>query len=103
MTEPEAARAIDQVSDALSYLHDNNTIHRDIKPENVVMVMGVAKVCDLGWATFDGGVMHGTFCGTLDYVSPEMKDRGEYGNSVDLWSLGVMTFELLVGFPPFKQ
>jgi serine/threonine protein kinase len=47
--------------------------------------------------------MRRTFCGTLDYVSPEMKDKGEYNTSVDLWSIGVLTFELLAGFPPHKK
>ena len=46
--------------------------------------------------------MKKTFCGTLDYLSPEMKDKGEYTTSVDLWSIGVLTFELLAGFGPFK-
>lgn len=47
--------------------------------------------------------MKTTFCGTLDYVSPEMKDIGSYGSSVDIWSLGVLTFELLTGCAPFKD
>lgn len=47
--------------------------------------------------------MRKTFCGTLDYVSPEMKDVGEYTMNVDLWSLGVLTFELLTGFTPHKK
>lgn len=47
--------------------------------------------------------MRSTFCGTLDYVSPEMKDKGQYNTSVDLWSIGVLTFELLAGFPPHKK
>lgn len=47
--------------------------------------------------------MKKTFCGTLDYISPEMKDKGEYTTTVDLWSIGVLTFELLTGFPPYKK
>lgn len=47
--------------------------------------------------------MKKTFCGTLDYVSPEMKDKGEYSFHVDLWSIGVLTFELLTGSVPFKE
>lgn len=47
--------------------------------------------------------MKTTFCGTLDYLSPEMKDRGIYDNSVDVWSIGVLTFELLTGNPPYKN
>lgn len=64
----------------------------------------MAKLCDFGWAAvLDHSHMLRTFCGTLDYVSPEMKDVGEYNHSVDLWSIGVLTFELLAGFPPYKH
>jgi len=47
--------------------------------------------------------MKRTYCGTLDYVSPEMKDEGKYTSKVDLWSLGVLTFELLTGNAPFRE
>ena len=47
--------------------------------------------------------MKRTFCGTLDYLSPEMKDKGEYDSSVDIWSLGVLTYELLLGESPCKK
>jgi serine/threonine protein kinase len=47
--------------------------------------------------------MKSTFCGTLDYVSPEMKDKGQYSSQVDLWSLGVLTYELITGQAPFKE
>lgn len=47
--------------------------------------------------------MKTTFCGTLDYLSPEMKEKGQYDNSVDIWSVGVLTFELLTGFPPYRK
>ena len=47
--------------------------------------------------------MKTTFCGTLDYLSPEMKQGEQYDNSVDIWSLGVLTFELLVGSAPYKK
>jgi serine/threonine protein kinase len=63
----------------------------------------VAKLCDFGWAAVLDNQMKRTFCGTLDYVSPEMKDVGEYNESVDLWSVGVLAFELLAGFPPYRH
>jgi serine/threonine protein kinase len=50
-------------------------------------------LCDFGWAgIFDQKNMKTTFCGTLDYVSPEMKDKGAYNSTVDLWSIGVLAF-----------
>lgn len=94
---------MDEVISAVAYLHGEKILHRDIKPENIVMSLGVPKLCDFGWAAFDDTLMHHTFCGTLDYVSPEMKDLGRYNHSIDIWSIGVLTFELLAGFPPFKQ
>jgi serine/threonine protein kinase len=54
--------------------------------------MGVAKLCDFGWAAHHKETPLTTFCGTLDYLSPEMKDTGEYSSSVDTWSIGVMGF-----------
>lgn len=47
--------------------------------------------------------MKTTFCGTLDYVSPQMKDKGAYSSTVDLWSIGVLAFQLLIGYAPFKD
>ncbi len=62
------------------------------------------KLCDFGWAApLAGTDIRSTFCGTLDYVSPEMKDKGEYGLNIDIWSLGILTFELLTGIPPLKD
>ena len=92
-------------------MHKNQIAHRDIKPENIVITADVIvpfmqdnmKLCDFGWSSMFENEMKKTFCGTLDYVSPEMKDIGEYTVSVDLWSIGVLTFELLVGYPPYKK
>lgn len=70
MSDKETSQCIDQVTDALIYLHSNKIIHRDIKPENIVLTFDVPKLCDFGWATFNANQMHSTFCGTLDYVSP---------------------------------
>lgn len=61
------------------------------------------KLCDFGWSAFYGKEMKKTFCGTLDYLSPEMKGGDSYDNSVDIWAIGVLTFELLTGVAPFKK
>ena len=61
------------------------------------------KICDFGWSSYCDDGMKKTFCGTLDYISPQMKDKGAYTTSVDLWSIGVLTFELLTGIPPYRS
>lgn len=67
-------------------------------------IQNTVKLCDFGWAGIvDYKGMKTTFCGTLDYVSPEMKDKGCYTSKVDLWSIGVLTFELLTGIAPFRD
>lgn len=60
------------------------------------------KLCDFGYASsFSRKKMSKSFCGTLDYVSPEMVEDKPYDNSVDVWSVGVLTYELIVGHAPF--
>ena len=62
------------------------------------------KILDFGWATsFSQEQDHTTVCGTPDYISPEMKDIGKHDWRVDLWSLGVLFYELVVGEPPYKK
>lgn len=106
-TEPDAANIVRQVVDGVCYLHRNGVAHRDLKPEN--LLVGGAnedeiKIADFGLSKSFGGGPEArleTSCGTPDYVAPEVL-RGEvYNHSVDLWSIGVITYILLCGFPPF--
>jgi aurora kinase len=60
----------------------------------------VAKLCDFGWAAPING-RRTTYCGTFDYASPEIIEGKDYDQNVDLWSLGVMTFEMMTGQLPF--
>lgn len=81
-------------------MHQNLIAHRDIKPENIVMSHGVCKLCDFGWATICDD-RRKTYCGTFDYASPQILEGVEYDEKVDLWCLGILTYELLVGKAPF--
>ena len=108
-TEAEAAVVIRSVASALSYLHSIGIVHRDLKPENLLYVSAEAnsdlKITDFGLAKYRSlrerseGMI--TACGTPGYVSPEMLRHERYGQSTDLWSLGVILYVILCGFPPF--
>ena len=78
-------------------------IHRDIKPENLLLDMkGDLKIADFGWSVHAPSSRRATMCGTLDYLPPEMVEGGSHDEKVDLWSLGVLCYEFLVGSPPFE-
>ncbi|CAK88959.1 unnamed protein product (macronuclear) [Paramecium tetraurelia] len=88
----------------IDYLHKKNIIHRDLKPENLLLdKSGNIKVCDFGWSaeTTQNGVRR-TFCGTLDYMAPEMLTNQPYSFSLDIWCLGILLYELIHGYAPFK-
>ena len=101
-----AAQFIKEISLAVHYLHSLNPpiIHRDIKPENILLdTKNRAKLCDFGWSNvFDTSIeKRQTYCGTPEYLAPEMITREGHGCSVDIWGLGVLLYELLTGFSPF--
>lgn len=88
---------------ALLYLHRKHVIHRDIKPENLLLGShGELKISDFGWSVHAPKSRRNTICGTLDYLAPEMVEGREHSSQVDLWSLGVLCYEFLVGKPPFE-
>lgn len=85
------------------YLHRNGIAHRDIKPENVLVWDGMVKLCDFGWATDCRNSLRRTFCGTYDYISPEVLENKLHSIEVDIWAIGILTYELLTGTVPFKN
>jgi aurora kinase, other len=106
--EWKAAHYIAQMAAALRYLHKKHVMHRDIKPENILLgIHGEIKISDFGWSVHAPNNRRQTMCGTLDYLPPEMLKPGStdnfYNEKVDLWSLGVLTYEFLVGEAPFED
>ncbi|KAM4612543.1 aurora kinase A [Polymixia lowei] len=101
--EERSATYIMELADALNYCHSKKVIHRDIKPENLLLgANGELKIADFGWSVHTPSSRRSTLCGTLDYLPPEMIEGRTHDEKVDLWSLGVLCYEFLVGSPPFE-
>uniref|UniRef100_A0AAZ3RAP6 Protein kinase domain-containing protein n=1 Tax=Oncorhynchus tshawytscha TaxID=74940 RepID=A0AAZ3RAP6_ONCTS len=105
-TEMDASRLIKQVLNAVNYLHDMGIVHRDLKPENLLYYNphdeAKIMISDFGLSKMEGtGDVMATACGTPGYVAPEVLAQKPYSKAVDCWSIGVIAYILLCGYPPF--
>lgn len=98
--EQRIATYITELANALSYCHSKRVIHRDIKPENLLLGSNAElKSTDFGWSAHAPSSRRTTLCGTVDYGPPDMIEGRMHDEKVDLWSLGVLCYEFLVGIP----
>ncbi|XP_032314311.1 MAP kinase-activated protein kinase 3 isoform X1 [Camelus ferus] len=104
-TEREAAEIMRDIGTAIQFLHSQNIAHRDVKPENLLYTSkekdAVLKLTDFGFAKETTQNALQTPCYTPYYVAPEVLGPEKYDKSCDMWSLGVIMYILLCGFPPF--
>ncbi|XP_064795849.1 calcium/calmodulin-dependent protein kinase type 1D-like isoform X1 [Oncorhynchus masou masou] len=105
-TEKDASTLIRQVLDAVDYLHKLGIVHRDLKPENLLYFNpqdeSKIMISDFGLSKMEGsGDVMSTACGTPGYVAPEVLAQKPYSKAVDCWSIGVIAYILLCGYPPF--
>jgi len=105
-SEKNAKIIVNQILSAIAYLHTVGIAHRDLKPENLLCSGEgedeIVKLADFGLAKmFNGEEELMTSCGTPGYVAPEVLLCESYDKAVDMWGIGIITFILLAGYPPF--
>ncbi|KND02805.1 CAMK/CAMK1 protein kinase [Spizellomyces punctatus DAOM BR117] len=105
-TERDAARIIFTILDAVAFLHEKDIVHRDLKPENLLYRDSTDDadlvIADFGVSNFvHGDELLSTLCGSPMYAAPEVIKRSGHGKPADIWSVGIITYCLLVGYPPF--
>ncbi|XP_063071840.1 serine/threonine-protein kinase Sgk2-like [Engraulis encrasicolus] len=102
--EPRARFYTAEVASAIGYLHSLNIVYRDLKPENILLDFeGHVVLTDFGLCKegIDTDATTSTFCGTPEYLAPEVLKKQPYDRTVDWWGLGAVLYEMVYGLPPF--
>jgi len=103
LPQEDVFRFFHQTCLAIQHLHQNDVLHRDIKPENLLLDKHCnIKLCDFGWSARRINEKRTTFCGTYEYMAPEVVYKKTYDYRVDIWSLGVLLYELIHKEAPYK-
>ena len=106
LKEMYAKKYLRQIADGLKYLLDNNIMHRDIKPQNILITdTNDLVITDFGFARYidtSNDIMIQTLCGTPMYMAPEIMKHKKYDIKSDLWSVGIILYQMLFGCTPFK-
>lgn len=104
LKEKYAKKYMKQLSSGLEYLINNDVMHRDLKPQNILVSNdNILKITDFGFARYAGNnALLQTLCGSPMYMAPEIMKYKKYNNKSDLWSVGIIMYEMLFGHVPYK-
>jgi serine/threonine-protein kinase ULK/ATG1 len=104
LEEKQGHQIMKQLSDALKHLYERNIYHRDLKPQNLLLSRNYnLKVIDFGFATLNTRASFRRLCGSPMYMAPEIIRSGFYDRRSDLWSIGIILYEILFGQHPFAH
>jgi len=106
ITEKDTQYIVKQIIEAIKYIMDNNIVHRDLKPHNILINKDTKeiKLCDFGFAReFKDTLLTDTICGSPLYMAPELLQNQKYNIKSDIWSLGIIMYEIVMKNHPFKS
>lgn len=103
LSENDSQEIFKQIVSGVKYLYENHIVHRDLKPHNILLTQdNIVKICDFGFSCYCDDI-DSEICGSPFYMAPEMLKKQKYTNKIDLWSLGIILFQMLEGKVPFSS